>query len=125
MNVVHIVPAPFGADGVVGGAERYAFELARAMADVVPTTLVACGDRDADERHGALRVRTLGRPWRVRGQASNPLSVRMFHALHEADVVHCHQQHVLASSLAAAWCRATGRRVFVSDLGGGGWDLSA
>ena len=41
------------------------------------------------------------------------------------DVVHCHQQHVLASSLSALWGRLTGRRVFVTEEGGGGWDLSA
>jgi glycosyltransferase involved in cell wall biosynthesis len=29
------------------------------------------------------------------------------------------------SSTAAAMCRLTGRRVFVTDLGGGGWDVSA
>ena len=39
-------------------------------------------------------------------------------------MVHCHQQHVLASSLSALFCRLTARRVFVSDLGGGGWDIS-
>src|SRR5262249_49431624 len=49
----------------------------------------------------------------------------MFQELRKAEVVHCHQQHVLASSLAAAACRLTGRRVFVTDLGGGGWDISA
>lgn len=43
----------------------------------------------------------------------------------QADVVHCHQLHVLASSLAAILSRGTGRRVFVTDLGGGGWDISA
>jgi glycosyltransferase involved in cell wall biosynthesis len=32
---------------------------------------------------------------------------------------------VLVSSAIAAWCRLTGKRVFVSDLGGGGWDVSA
>jgi glycosyltransferase involved in cell wall biosynthesis len=42
-----------------------------------------------------------------------------------ADVVHCHQQHVLMSSIAAAVCRATGRKVYATDLGGGGWDISA
>ena len=31
--------------------------------------------------------------------------------------VHCHQQHVLMSSAAAAWCRLRGKRVFVSELG--------
>lgn len=125
MHVVHLVPALFGKSGIVGGAERYAFELARAMADVVPTTLVTFGSADADDAAGPLRIRTLGRPWYVRGQRSNPVSRHLPAALAGADVVHCHQQHVLASTLAAAWCRALGRRVFVSDLGGGGWDLSA
>jgi glycosyltransferase involved in cell wall biosynthesis len=32
---------------------------------------------------------------------------------------------VLTSSIVASWARLTGRRVFVTDLGGGGWDLSA
>jgi glycosyltransferase involved in cell wall biosynthesis len=125
MRVAHVVPALFGRTGVVGGAERYAFELARAMAESVPTTLVTFGDADADEMVGPLRVLTLGGPWYVRGQRSNPVSLRLLRALGAADVVHCHQHHVLASSLAAGWCRLIGRRVFVSDLGGGGWDVSA
>ena len=41
------------------------------------------------------------------------------------DVVHCHQRHVLTSTLSAMYCRATGRRVFATELGGGGWDISA
>ena len=125
MHVVHLVPALFGPAGVVGGAERYAFELARHMADAVPTTLVTFGQADREERVGALRVRIVGHPWLVRGQRTNPFSLGTFQQLRAADVVHCHQQHVLMSSAAAAWCRITGRRVFVSDLGGGGWDISA
>ena len=125
MKVVHIVPALFGPIGLVGGAERYALELARHMADVVPTTLVSFGDDSVEERIGALRVRTLGKPWHVRGQRTNPFSLAVFRELRDADVVHCHQHHVLISSVTAAWCRISGRRVFVSDLGGGGWDISA
>ncbi len=53
MKVVHVVPALFGPGGVVGGAERYALELARYMAMRVPTTLMAFGDRDSRERDGA------------------------------------------------------------------------
>jgi glycosyltransferase involved in cell wall biosynthesis len=49
----------------------------------------------------------------------------MFGALRGADVIHCHQQHVVASSAAALFGRLTGRPVFVSELGGGGWDVSA
>ncbi len=125
MRVVHVVPALFGTDGIVGGAERYAFELARHMAHIVPTTLVTFGNEDREERFEGLRVRVIGRAWHVRGQRTNAFHLKLLGALRGADVVHCHQQHVLASSLVALWCRATGRRVFVSELGGGGWDLSA
>ena len=48
----------------------------------------------------------------------------MFRAL-RAPVIHCHQQHIVASSSAALYARLTRRKVFVSDLGGGGWDISA
>ena len=125
MKIVHVVPALFGPDGVVGGAERYALELARHMATHESTTLVAFGDRDRHERIGQLEIRVIGRPWHVRGQRQNPFALRLLGAIAAADVVHCHQQHILMSSAAAAWCRSRGQRVFVSELGGGGWDISA
>ncbi len=124
-RVLHIVPALFGRDdGIVGGAERYALELARFMAAEVPTTLVTFGERERHETLGQLQIRVIGNPWYVRKQRTNPVSLALVLELRQADVVHCHQQHVLASSLAALVCRATSQRVFVSDLGGGGWDVS-
>jgi glycosyltransferase involved in cell wall biosynthesis len=95
------------------------------MADVVPTTLVSFGPESRNEQIGRLRLRVIDEPWFVRGQRTNPFSTKVFSELRQADVIHCHQQHVLVSSLVAAWARLTGRRVFVSDLGGGGWDVSA
>ena len=124
MRILHIIPAQFGSGGVVGGAERYALELARNMAEQTPTTLLTFGDRDSEEKIGALKIRVSGSPWYVRGQRTNPLSLSILPAVLAADVVHCHQQHIAASSLAALICRLTGRKVFVSDLGGGGWDIS-
>ena len=100
-RVVHIVPALFGARGVVGGAERYAFELARHMATVTPTVLVSFGDHDSDECVQGLRVRTVARHWLVAGQRANPFSLRVLREIARADVVHCHQQHILMSSTAA------------------------
>jgi glycosyltransferase involved in cell wall biosynthesis len=124
-RVLHLVPALFGADGIIGGAERYAYELARHMADVVPTRLVAFGDRDRSETAGGLDVRVIGSPWYVRGQRTNPIAWALAPEVLRADVVHCHQQHVLMSSAAALIARLTGRRVFTTELGGGGWDVSA
>jgi len=73
---------------------------------------------------GRLRIRIAGNPWYVRGHRFNPISRAIFSAIHRADMVHCHQQHTLASSTAALVCRISGRRVFTTDLGGGGWDIS-
>jgi glycosyltransferase involved in cell wall biosynthesis len=125
-QILHLVPALFGRDGTVyGGAERYVLELARYMAEIAPTILVSFGPVEQDRREGRLRVRMIGRPWAIRGQASNPFHWRLLSELWRANVVHCHQQHIFSSSFAAAFCRLTGKRVFVSDFGGGGWDVSA
>jgi glycosyltransferase involved in cell wall biosynthesis len=123
-RVLHIVPALFGSHGVLGGAERYALELARYMAEIAPTRLLTFGDESRTERQGKLEIRVVGGPWYVRGQRSNPVSKAIFGEVRSADVIHCHQRHVLASSIAALSARLTGRKVFVTDLGGGGWDLS-
>lgn len=124
-RVLHIVPATFGANGVLGGAERYALELARHMANEVPTTLVAFGDQGREETIDNLSCRTLGPAHYVKGQRSNPISASLLSEIRHADIVHCHQQHILASSVASLVCRLTGRKVVVTDLGGGGWDISA
>src|SRR5947207_8390019 len=111
-RVVHVVPALFGAaDGIVGGAERYALELARHMARELPTTLFTFGPRARCETLGDLTIHVVGNAWHVRGQRTNPMGIGLFSLLRAADIVHCHQQHVVASSVAAAMCRASGRRV--------------
>jgi glycosyltransferase involved in cell wall biosynthesis len=124
-HVLHIVPALFGAQGITGGAERYAFELARHMSERVPTRLIAFGDRDTTETAGQLQIRVIGPAWYVRGQRSNPIAWPIVGEVLHADVIHCHQRHVLMSTAAAAVARLTGRRVFATELGGGGWDISA
>lgn len=96
-RVAHIVPALFDRKrGIIGGGERYALELARHMADRVPTRLVTFGDTDHREEIGALSVRVIGHPWFVRGQRTNPVALRMLSELRDADVIHCHQLQGLA-----------------------------
>lgn len=123
-RVLHLVPALFGAQGVFGGAERYALELASHMAVVTPTTLATFGAEAAEYSQGDLRIRVFKTQCHVRGQAGNPISAALLTELHRHDVIHCHQQHILSSSMAAAFGRLLRRRVVVSDLGGGGWDIS-
>jgi glycosyltransferase involved in cell wall biosynthesis len=124
-RIIHTVPALFSANGgILGGAERYALELARHMADREPTTLISFGAADREERMGNLRIRIYAGAWHVRGLWANPFSLRALAFLRRADIIHCHQRYIVMTSSAAALARLTGKRVFVSDLGGGGWDIS-
>lgn len=127
MKAIHVVPALFSSTkGIVGGAERYAYELARFLSMRMDCSLLTFGDRPESYTDGSLKVQILGGAHYVRGQRNNPLSWEMFRELWQGDIVHCHQQHILSSSLTALARRYLGRKAtVVSDLGGGGWDLSA
>jgi glycosyltransferase involved in cell wall biosynthesis len=126
-RVLYVVPNTFGdrPGQIVGGLGRYARELARHMAEATPTTLVGFGTENRITAHGRLREVILGNPWYVRRQIDNPVHAGLIRLVARADVVHCFQKCVLTSSLAALIGRLTGRPVFVTDCGGGGWDLSA
>lgn len=125
-RVVHITPALFGNNGIFGGAERYSYELARHMARFTTTTLVSFSESPQQfTTPDGLRIQTLGPPWYVRGQRFNPVHLGLIRAVAAADVVHCHQPHTMAAELSALLARIAGRRVYASDLGGGGWGFAS
>ena len=95
------------------------------MAELVPTRLLSFGNTPSEQSIGRLQIRISGKPYYVRDQRMNPLSWDIVREVKRADVVHCHQQHIAASSVAALLSRVTGRKAFVTDLGGGGWDISS
>ena len=125
-RILHVIPALFSRDGgVVGGAERYALELAKYVALETPTRLVTFGPKSSVSQEEALEVRVIGEPKFIKGQSGNPYHRQVFKEAKWSQVIHCHQQHILISSLLAMYGRLTRRRVVVSDLGGGGWDISS
>jgi len=124
-RVLHVVPALFRKnDGVLGGAERYAFELARNMAKELPTTLVSFGSKYEHFTEDNLSIFTIPPLFLVKGNPTNPFSPKLFHFVKNADVIHCHQQQILATTFCAGVSRLLRKRVFVTELGGGGWDIS-
>lgn len=119
MKVAIVYPIEFGDRGHVGGGERYALELARALAELVDTRLVTFGQRRRTSCEGRLRVEVYPRAWLVRGRLNNPLNPHFLGALRDVDVVHCIGWHTLPTDLAILFGRLRGKRVFVSDVGGG------
>lgn len=119
VKVVHVTPTYFAPESVLGGGERFAEELARAMAGRAEVKLVSFGPRAFRETPQPGYERVILRRWGPRPMV--PFSPGLFRELTRADVIHCHQYFVLPTFLAALAGRLRGSRVFVSDLGGGDW----
>jgi len=116
-QVVCVSPVLFGARGMWGGGERYALELARALARKVPTRLVTFGPRAARYRLDELEIFAL--PNRISSRDSlNPISEMLPFAFGRARVVHAHQYETVATNASLVLGRALGKRTFVTDLGG-------
>jgi glycosyltransferase involved in cell wall biosynthesis len=122
VKVCHVTPTYFSPESVLGGGERFAEELARAMAargEVEEVKLVSFGRREMREQPAPRFERVVLRS-RTRNRTT-PFSWGLFRELRVADVIHCHQYFTLPTFLSALYGHLRKRPVFVSDLGGGGW----
>jgi len=123
MKVVHITPTYFDPTSIIGGGERYAMELAKAMSEIAETELISFSDRPRVEKAGSLIMRLL-KPWfYIKGQKTTPFCPQFLSLIAGADIIHCYQYHTLTTSLSILFGKLLRKKVFVTDLGGGGWDI--
>ncbi len=118
-TVVHVSPTYFSPESVIGGGERYAEELSRAMSECVSVRFVSFGPHAFRERVSDRYERVILKSW-TRDKMT-PFSPHLWRELRGARVIHCYQLNTLPTFLAAAFSRLRRVPVFVSDLGGGGW----
>ena len=119
LRIVHVSPTYFAPESLLGGGERFVEELARAMAGRAEVRFVSFGRRAERTRVAPGYERVILKSWTKAKMA--PFSLALFRELRGADVVHCHQYHVLPTFLACLAAPLNGSRVFVTDLGGGAW----
>lgn len=120
MKIVHITPTYFDDSSIIGGGERYPTELASLMADVVDTTLVSFSAKRRSHHQGNLKIEIYPVRHFIHGNKVNPLTVRYLTSIFNADVVHIHQINTIVSDLGCLTASLLGKRVFVTDYGGGG-----
>ncbi|MFZ0380891.1 MAG: glycosyltransferase family 4 protein [Solirubrobacteraceae bacterium] len=124
MRITHIAPTAFGAEGILGGGERYPLELARAVARELPCELVTFGARPGVVvEPGGLRVRTLRTFARVGGHPAHPLASSLPSALRAAELVHAHQLKAAPTRVSAVLAAVRRQPLVVTDHGlqGGDW----
>lgn len=118
MRVIHVVPTPFGPDGMLGGGERYPLELARALGAHIDCELITFGPRAQDlHEPGGPRLRTL-RSWgSLGGHPAHPVAPVLPAALGGADIVHTHHMRSAPSQIAALTARIRHQRLVTTDHG--------
>lgn len=120
LRVLHVSPTWFGDESVRGGGERYPLELASAMLRRTPTRLVSFGDRPGTRRVDGFDIE-VHRTWRrLRGRPYDAIGPGFLGALAWANVIHCHQARSGLTGLVTLIGRPLGKRIFVTDHGGGG-----
>ncbi|WLD14131.1 glycosyltransferase family 4 protein [Planctellipticum variicoloris] len=124
-RVVHVSPAYFADESMIGGGERYALELAAAMAKRVETTLLTFGPARRSVQRGELQIEIYPARDFVKGKIWNPRTLGFVPALKRFDAIHCHQHHTFVTATAACAAAAARKPCFVTDLGGGGWNQPA
>jgi len=119
MKVVHITPTYFDDSSIIGGGERYPTELATWMAKIVDTTLVSFSSKRKSYRQGNLNLEIYPVKDFIKGNKIDPLSFQYLSSILTADSVHIHHVSTLVSELGASLAALLGKRVFVTDYGGG------
>jgi glycosyltransferase involved in cell wall biosynthesis len=119
MKVVHISPTYFDDSSLIGGGERYVVELSSWMSKSVDTTLVSFSSKRQSYRQGDLKIEIYPVKRLIHNSKINPLSFRYLASIWNADIVHVHHIHTLVSDVACLVAASLGKRVFVTDYGGG------
>ncbi len=121
MRILQISPTHFSDESFIGGAERYVLELSRALARTDEVVLVSFAEEASSHSEGTLRIEHLRRHPLLRSRPLYhlPLSRAFREFLRWADVIHCHQAHNFVTDIALLGGQCYGKKVFVTDLGGG------
>lgn len=124
VEVTHISPAAFGADGHWGGGERYPLALAQAMSRKVSTRLVVLGPHPGHERVQALEVCRLPVRTRFKQGSVNPLSEALPLYVATTGRLHLHQYQSVLTNVCMVLGWVGRRHVFCTDHGGASYNYA-
>jgi len=122
MKIAHVSPTFFGDGSVVGGGERYALELARALSKHAETVLITFARTKELEvaKECELEVRTYPVGSFIKGNLANPLACRFLRDMADFNVLHCHGYPNAVTDLCILYAKLFHKKIFVTDIHGGG-----
>jgi glycosyltransferase involved in cell wall biosynthesis len=123
IRVAHLSPTHYSPNSVVGGGERYVFNLASALSGAdteerFDQAIFALGDTEALSVHDGIPVRLL-RNENPSANAMDGISSRLWRELGSFDILHVHQCLTVFGAHACVLARSLEKTLVVTDLGGG------
>jgi glycosyltransferase involved in cell wall biosynthesis len=125
LRIAHLTPTFFSPDSVVGGAERYVYNVAEAVQRAGATlsinpeqTIITVGPKEDEFTYRDLRIHVL----RSESPFQNPMSAysgQLWKALNQSDVVHVHQSLTTFGVYSTVVAKSLRKPVILTDLGGG------
>ena len=127
LKVVQVSPAYF--KDLIGGGERYPWELAKALSKYINVTLIVFGnDRHTEKISETLTVEKYpaitSLPPLLSKTNPVPLTLSFLQEIKKADIAHLHQFNTLISNIVIFYARHKHKFVCVTDHGGGIFKLS-
>lgn len=129
LRICHLSPTYFASESIIGGGERYVYNLARAIAIAaragshpIEQTVIAASDRRQEFDYEGTRVLLLPN---ISSSASNmdALPDGLWHVLPEYDLAHVHQSLTKFGEYAIATASSLAIPIVATDLGGGSSEL--
>ena len=129
MRIAHLTPTFFSQDSVIGGGERYVYNLVKAINGAaqeahkeITQTVISVGNRDTVFSHENIEVRILKNISPYAGNMDG-LSEHLWTSLDGFDLVHIHQSLTLFGAFSTAVAHSLSIPIVSTDLGGGSNEL--
>lgn len=129
IKIAHLTPTFFAKNSVIGGGERYVFNISNALEHAsrilqrpISQTIISVGDSDQELLNDKLRIRILknSSPFHTN---MDGISNRLWAELDDIDIVHVHQSLTWFGAFAVAIASSKRIPIVSTDLGGGNNEL--
>ena len=124
MKVLHISPTYFHQDSIIGGGERYVYELCKEMSSQgIDTSLLSFGNEKKQFIQDDVKYFIEKPILNMRGSLLNPIPIPNIKLIKDIDIIHCHQYYNILTEVYLFIAYIFNKPIIVTDHGGGGFTI--
>ena len=114
MKILFISPTYFSKKSFIGGGERYAYDLAKAMSKKAEVLFLSFAEETSSYADGNLKIEYINKTCQI-----VPFSLEFLKFLYWSDVIHCFQAYNFVTDISVIFGKILKKKIFITDIGGG------